>query len=71
MNAVAAASENALKPEYEDILTATSHLAGRKINRFTHIHQSVDDLVKKSKMGHVFRDRSPPAAFSAASEWTP
>ncbi len=53
MNAVAATYEFAHKPEYEDIMTAKSHLTGKKINRFTHIHQSVDDLVKKSKMGRL------------------
>lgn len=53
MNAVAATYEYAHRPEYEDVLTATSHLTGEKINRFTHIHQSVDDLVKKSKMGRL------------------
>lgn len=53
MNAVAATYEYAHKPEYEDLLTAKSHLTGRKINRFTHIHQSVEDLVKKSKMGRL------------------
>lgn len=37
-------------PEYEDLCTATSHLTGRKINRFTHIHQSTEDLLKKAKM---------------------
>ena len=37
-------------PEYADLMTTTSHLTGRKINRFTHIHQSVDDLMKKAKM---------------------
>ncbi len=37
-------------PEYEDLMTTTSHLTGHKINRFTHIHQSVDDLMKKAKM---------------------
>lgn len=37
-------------PEYEDLLTATSHISGKKINRFTHIHQSVDDLLKKQEM---------------------
>ena len=42
-----------MKPEYEEIMTATSHITGKKINRFTHIHQSVDDLVKKSKMGRL------------------
>ncbi len=37
-------------PEYEDLLCATSHLTGERISRFTHIHQSREDLVKKIKM---------------------
>lgn len=53
MNAVAATYELAHKPEHEDIMTATSHLTGKKVNRFCHIHQSIDDLVKKSKMGRL------------------
>ena len=53
MNAVAATYEFAHRPEYEDIMTAKSHITGKKINRFTHIHQSADDLVKKSKMGRL------------------
>jgi len=53
MNAVAATYEFAHKPEYEGLLTARSHLTGKKINRFTHIHQSMDDLVRKSKMGRL------------------
>jgi len=40
----------ACTPEYEEIMTATSHLTGKKINRFTHIHMSVDDLISKVKM---------------------
>ena len=52
-NAVAKTYELAHYPEYEDIMTATSHITGQKINRFTHIHQSVQDLVKKSKMGRL------------------
>jgi 4-hydroxybutyryl-CoA dehydratase/vinylacetyl-CoA-Delta-isomerase len=32
-----------------DVRTAISHLTGKKINRFTHIHQNADDLVKKVK----------------------
>ena len=36
--------------EHEDLCTAVSHLTGRKINRFTHIHQSTDDLIKKIRM---------------------
>ncbi|OYT35302.1 4-hydroxybutyryl-CoA dehydratase [Archaeoglobales archaeon ex4484_92] len=42
--------ELAHDPRYEDIMTAKSHLTGEKINRFTHIHQSVEDLVKKVRM---------------------
>ncbi len=53
MNAVAATYAFAHIPEYEDLLTATSHITGKRINRFTHIHQSVDDLVKKSRMGRL------------------
>ncbi|KXB09018.1 4-hydroxybutyryl-CoA dehydratase [candidate division MSBL1 archaeon SCGC-AAA385M11] len=37
-------------PEYEEIMTATSHLTGERVNRFTHIHQNTDDLVKKVRM---------------------
>ncbi len=53
MNAVAKTYEMAHRPEHEDLMTATSHLSGKKINRFTHIHQSVSDLVKKTKMGRL------------------
>ncbi len=53
MNAVKLTYELAHKPEYEDLMTANSHLTGKKINRFTHIHQSTDDLVKKTKMGRL------------------
>jgi len=42
--------ELAHDPEYEQIMTATSHFTGERINRFTHIHQSIDDLVKKVRM---------------------
>jgi len=38
MNALAKTYELAHRPEFEDIMTATSHITGNKINRFTHIH---------------------------------
>jgi 4-hydroxybutyryl-CoA dehydratase / vinylacetyl-CoA-Delta-isomerase len=53
MNAVAKTYELAHSPEHEDLMTAVSHVTGKKINRFTHIHQNVTDLVKKSKMGRL------------------
>jgi 4-hydroxybutyryl-CoA dehydratase/vinylacetyl-CoA-Delta-isomerase len=53
MNAVAMTYSLAMKPEYENLMTAYSHLSGNKINRFTHIHQNTYDLVQKSKMGRL------------------
>ncbi len=50
LNSVKATYDLAQQPEYEDLMTATSHLTGKKINRFCHIHQSTDDLIKKVKM---------------------
>jgi len=56
MNCMAATyelAEDSKFPQYQELMTATSHLTGKKINRFCHIHQSVEDLVNKSKMGRV------------------
>ncbi|MCD6486949.1 MAG: aromatic ring hydroxylase [Syntrophobacterales bacterium] len=49
--------DRANDPDFEDICTATSHLTGEKINRFTHIHQSIDDLLKKQLMTKVLSHR--------------
>lgn len=50
LNSAAMTYELASDPECQDVMTTVSHLTGRKINRFCHIHQSVDDLVAKVKM---------------------
>lgn len=50
VNSAAMTYELAEDPAYEDLMLATSHLTGKKINRFTHIHQSAEDLIKKVKM---------------------
>lgn len=42
--------ELACKDEYADLLLCKSHITGETISRFTHIHQSIEDLVKKVKM---------------------
>ncbi|HET57454.1 MAG TPA: aromatic ring hydroxylase [Deltaproteobacteria bacterium] len=49
-NVMGATFELATHPDYEELLTATSHLTGEKINRFCHIHQNTDDLHKKQDM---------------------
>jgi 4-hydroxyphenylacetate 3-monooxygenase/4-hydroxybutyryl-CoA dehydratase/vinylacetyl-CoA-Delta-isomerase len=45
------------KPEYEDVCTATSHLTGKKINRFTHVHRSKEDLLNKQLMTRLLCHR--------------
>jgi 4-hydroxyphenylacetate 3-monooxygenase/4-hydroxybutyryl-CoA dehydratase/vinylacetyl-CoA-Delta-isomerase len=35
---------------FKDLITAESHLTGERINRFTHICQNPDDLLKKQEM---------------------
>ena len=53
INCIAMTYALARHPEFADLMLATSHLTGNKVNRFNHIHQSTDDLVKKSKMGRL------------------
>ena len=45
-------------PQYEDLMTATSHLTGEKINRFCHIHQSTEDLKNKVKMQRLLGQKT-------------
>lgn len=50
LNSVAKTYELASDPQYADLVTTSSSLTGKSINRFTHLHQSTEDLVKKVKM---------------------
>ncbi len=50
INAASLTYDLAHDPAAEDLVATTSHLNGQRISRFTHIHQSTDDLVKKVKM---------------------
>ncbi|MFX1499174.1 MAG: 4-hydroxyphenylacetate 3-hydroxylase N-terminal domain-containing protein, partial [Promethearchaeota archaeon] len=47
INTVMKIYELAQNEKYKDLMTAKSHLTGEIINRFTHIHQSKEDLIKK------------------------
>lgn len=44
-------------PAFEDVCTATSHLTGKKISRFTHIHRSKEDLLNKQMMTRLLCHR--------------
>lgn len=58
MNSVAMTYELAEKEEYKDLMTATSNLTGKKINRFCHLHQSTDDLIRKVKMQRLMGQKT-------------
>ena len=58
VNAASMTYEMAFMPEFEDLMTATSSLTGKKINRFTHLHQSTDDLFKKVRMLRLIGQRT-------------
>ena len=50
LNSVRMTYDLAQKPEYEDLMTVISPETGERINRFTHIHRSTEDLKNKVKM---------------------
>jgi len=54
MHVMARTYDFAFDPEFEGIGTAVSHLTGERINRFTHIHQSPEDLFAKQKMTRLY-----------------
>jgi len=58
VNAMAMTYQLAQDPEYEELMTATSSLTGRKINRFTHLHESREDLMKKVKMQRLLGQKT-------------
>lgn len=58
LNAVAMTFEVANDPKYEALCTATSHLSGNKVNRFTNIHHSTNDLVSKVKMQRLLGQKT-------------
>ena len=50
VNTVAKTYELAHVSEYQEVMTAVSHLTGERVHRYTHIFQTPDDLVKKLQM---------------------
>jgi len=54
INVISLTYDFANDPVYQPLMTATSHLSGKKISRFTHIHQSCDDLLRKLAMTRLY-----------------
>jgi len=57
-NAVAESYDIGEEPEASSLLFTRSHLTGKEISRFTHIHQSTDDLVDKVLMQRMLGRRT-------------
>ena len=57
-NAVAESYNVGDEPEAPQLLFVKSHLTGKEISRFTHIHQSVEDLVDKVLMQRMLGRRT-------------
>lgn len=58
INCVAMTYALAQDPQYADLMTAKSNLTGRTVNRFTHLHQSTEDLIKKVKMQRLLGQKT-------------
>lgn len=58
LNAVAMTYELAHDPAHQNLMTAQSHLSGKRINRFTHIHRDENDLVSKVKMQRLLGQKT-------------
>ncbi len=50
LNSVRMTYDLAQDPLYADLMTTVSPYTGKRVNRFTHIHQSTEDLKNKVKM---------------------
>ncbi len=58
LNSLAMTYELAQQDEYKELMTATSNLTGEVVNRFCHLHQSTDDLIKKVKMQRLLGQKT-------------
>ena len=58
LNSVKKTYELAHDPEFQDLMTAESHLSGERVNRFCHLHQNTDDLMKKVKMQRLLGQKT-------------
>lgn len=58
LNSVTMSYELAQQEEYKDVMTAESNLTGTRVNRFTHIHQSTEDLISKIKMQRLLGQKT-------------
>ena len=58
LNSVRMTYDLAQQPEYQSLMTVVSPETGERINRFTHIHRSTEDLRSKVKMQRLLGQKT-------------
>ena len=58
LNSVRMTYDLAQMPEYQELMTVVSPETGKRINRFTHIHRSTEDLRNKVKMQRLLGQKT-------------
>jgi len=58
INSTKRSYELAQIPEYQDLMLTKSHMTGETINRFGHIHHSIEDLIKKVQMQRLMGNKT-------------
>ncbi len=58
LNSVRMTYDLAQMPEHQDLMTVISPFTGERVNRFTHIHTSTEDLKKKVKMQRLMGQKT-------------
>ncbi|MGI6204446.1 MAG: 4-hydroxyphenylacetate 3-hydroxylase family protein [Anaerovoracaceae bacterium] len=58
LNSVKMTYDLAQDPEYRDLMTAHSPFIDGTVNRFMHIHESTDDLIRKVKMQRLCGEKT-------------
>ena len=58
INVMSITFDLAQHPDYQELMTATSSLTGKKINRYTHPPQNPYDLMQKQKMIRLLAQRA-------------
>jgi 4-hydroxybutyryl-CoA dehydratase/vinylacetyl-CoA-Delta-isomerase len=58
LNSVKMTYSLAQDPQYRELMTSKSHLTGKTVNRFCHLHQNTEDLINKVKMQRLLGQKT-------------
>jgi 4-hydroxybutyryl-CoA dehydratase / vinylacetyl-CoA-Delta-isomerase len=61
--------EAARDPQYQDLMTTTSHLTGRRVSRYLSVIRSVDDMVANSRMKRLMFQRTGTCTGGRCAGW--